>query len=947
MQAIFKEIESAIEGEVYFDQTTCSVYSVDASIFEVKPLGIVIPSTKEDLVQTVKIANRYGIDITVRGAATGITGGCLGKGIIIDTSKYLNKILKVDLEKREVVCEPGVVQDDLNHELAKYGFRLGPDTSTGNRATLGGMVGNNAAGARSLKYGRMVDHVRSVELLLASGELILLGDKSQLAPDRLVRKIQEIKEKYAEEIKKHFPAIPRRVSGYNLDELIKERSLNLARLIVGSEGTLGIVTEMTLDIVLLPKHSGIVVIYFSSVIEAMEKVEPLLSFHPVALELIDSQIIQLGRQSPSLKGKLNWLQGDPAAFIIMELEGESPEDLQNKLTVAAQSLSEYETLLLTDPAQILNVWTLRKAGLGILLSKRSYTRAIAFLEDISLPPQRLAAFMVEFIALLKRHGKEAGIYGHVGSGCMHIRPFMNLNDPNELVKIKAMMLEASDLLLKYGGALSGEHGDGLIRSWLNPKMFGEKIAQAFIELKEAFDPDYRMNPGKIIALPGEPLQNLRFDPSQPPKKLSTFFNFNREGGFDLAVDLCNGNGACRKNEGTMCPSFQATHTEFHSTRARAQVLRDIIHGHLPVQEMTGEGLYDVMDLCLLCKGCKTECPSQVDMAKMKAEFLFQYQEKHGYSWRTYLFARIGQLYQMSAPFARLNNWLLGTRLFKWMMCRLGIATERKLPPLAQQRFSSWFEKHVQTGDLKSDVVLFNDTFTEFVEPNVGKAAVYLLNQLGYRVIVPKWSCCGRPAISKGVLKLAKEQLEKTYSLLAHYAEKNIPIIGLEPSCLLTLRDDGRDLVDEALVQQVEKVCLTLDEFLEREIGQESWNKLKFIDKTQEVKVHGHCHQKSLVGMKPTLKVLNAIPSIKVSEIPSGCCGMAGSFGYESEHYAISMKIGELKLFPTIRESSKDTIIVANGLSCRHQIADGTKRLSLHLAEFVLSQCVMESISPFP
>lgn len=949
-----KELRASIEGDVRFDQTTRRVYSVDASIFEIEPLGVVLPKTKEDLISAVKIANRHGVSIIPRGAATGITGGCLGKGLIIDLSKYLNNIGTIDIAKGTVVCQPGVVQDDLNTKLAHFGYRLGPDTSTGNRATLGGMLANNAAGARSLRYGKMVDHVLSVEILLADGQLVRFGpvppkefeQKRHLlgAEGNIYREVARLKEYYQDEIELHFPKIPRRVSGYNLDELIKPGPLNLAKLIVGSEGTLGIVTEMTLNIVPKPKALGLCLLFFQDKLEAMEHAHELLSYHPMSVEMVDDQIIQLGRNSPSMRGKMEWLPETPQALIIVELEGNNDTDVRNRIHTFTSEMHKNgigeSQLAVLDPIKMAHIWALRKAGLGILLSKRSYTRAIAFIEDLALPPDELAPFMTAFCGYLKSKGKEAGIYGHVGAGCMHLRPYMDLLDPSNVSLMKEMMNDISDLLLQYGGALSGEHGDGLIRSWLNPKMFGERLMQAFIALKRAFDPANRMNPGKIV-FPEEPFKELRIAADSPLKSPKTFLSFQKEGGFALAVDLCNGNGLCRKKEGTMCPSFQVDNDEYHSTRARAQALRGIIHGHQPLEDFTSQELYDVLDLCISCKGCKTECPSQVDMAKMKAEFLYHYQKKHGSSLRSHLFGKIGSLYHMLSPLASSFNAVQGLNFSKKILGWIGVSPKRTLPALATRRFSKWAASYKQPLGTKGQVVLFNDTFNEYNHPEVGQAAMQLLNGLGYEVIIPTWTCCGRPLISKGMLEQARAYAKRVIKMLDAYAKQGLTIIGLEPSCILTITDDYRALIplEDPLSPSVDGVlqaCTTLDQFLAKLVSQGEFS-LPFNEAQRTVKVHGHCHQKALVGMQPTMEVLKAIPGFNVEEIQSGCCGMAGSFGYEKEHFDFSMQIGELKLLPEVRSSTEDTLIIASGTSCRSQVKDGTQRQAVHLAEAILSQ----------
>lgn len=934
-------LRHGVDGEVHFDAIHKHVYSVDASIYEVLPIGIVIPRNKKALLDAIRIAHEYQTPVIARGAATGITGGCLGKALIIDTSKYLNRILEINYEEEYVICEPGVVQDRLNEALSSRGYRLGPDTSTGNRATLGGMLANNAAGARSLLYGTMADHVKAVELILGTGETLTFNEIDaekfrekctlQSTEGHIYREVERIRTEYSKDIQTHFPKIPRRVSGYNLDALLLPK-LNLSRLIAGSEGTLGIASEITLKICKKPEILGLCIVHFSDLSSAMQAVHPMLTYKPISLEMIDHHILERGRQAPSMRGKLEWLTGHPQTILVAEFEGKSTAEIDSKLAQFSKEMQQqkigFAHTWMSKPAEMASVWDIRKAGLGLLLSKRSYNRSIAFIEDISVSPDQLPAFMEKFSHYLASKGKEAGIYGHVGSGCMHVRPYIDLRHETDIQLMEQMMLDVSDLLLEHGGALSGEHGDGLVRSWLNEKMFGKRLYQAFIELKRAFDPENRMNPGKVVN--GPPLtQDLR---QSPKKKLETFLDFSGEGGFELAVDLCNGNGLCRKSEKLMCPSFQATGDEFHTTRARAHALRSFINGSLPIRDFTSQGMHDVLDLCLECKGCKTECPSEVDMAKMKAEFLYHYHKEHGASWRSWIFANIGRLNHAGRHFAPFLNWLGKSHFTKKLLSYIGIAPERQLPPLARERFSSWFAKHIplKTG---KPVILYNDTFTEFHHPEVGQAAVKVLEALGYVVTLLPWTCCGRPALSKGFLEEAKNMAEELIRKLQPHAAAGTPIIGLEPSCLLTIKDDFAALVGKkGDLHNVIKACITFDEFLNNHLKEGLFPSLAFKQQDRSVLLHGHCHQKALVGTRPTLNVLRAIPGLKVCEIDSGCCGLAGSFGYEKEHYGLSMKIGELRLFPAIRGSDEETWIVADGFSCRSQITHGTQRVALHLAE---------------
>ncbi|HEV8051777.1 MAG TPA: FAD-linked oxidase C-terminal domain-containing protein [Parachlamydiaceae bacterium] len=954
MESFFKELKSKIKGEVHHDPITCAIYSVDASIYEVKPIGVVIPKDKDDLITTLKIAAKNSIPVTPRGAATGITGSCLGQGLIIDISTHLNKILEINIAEEYAICEPGVVQDRLNEALAPSGYRLGPETSTGNRATLGGMLANNSAGSHSLIYGCMVDHIQEVELALAGGEILSFGKISNEewknkreennTQGKIYREIHHILNSYSSAIEQHFPKIPRHVSGYNLDKLLASQysipaGLNLAQLITGSEGTLGIATKIKIGISKKLRFTGACVLHLENVIPGMRFIETMLSHHPIALEMIDEKIINSARLSPAVQSKLEWLVGNPQAVFIAEFEGDTHDIVEAKLndfTNAMRALKfTYAQVILNDPKKVAAVWEVRKAGLGLLLSKRSYSRAIAFVEDLSIAPEKLADFMQEFCAYIKSIGKEAGIYGHIGSGCMHIRPFIDLRKKEELALMEEILKNVSDIVLAYGGAMSGEHGDGLVRSWLNEKMFGQDIYLAFKGLKSAFDPGNLMNPGKIVN--GQSLiENLRLSPESENNKISTFLDFSHEGGFELAADMCNGNGQCRKKESVMCPSFQASGDEYDTTRARAQTLRSIIHGKLPMQELTGQALMDVLDLCIECKGCKKECPSQVDMAKMKSEILYQYQEKHGYSWRNRLFASLHRLNYLAAPFSGIFNALASSSIGKTIQGWMGIAPQRTFPLLAKERFSTWFNKQEQKSNNKR-VIIFNDTYTEFNEPGIGKAAFKVLTKLGYKITLVQGQCCGRPLISKGFLKEAKNQALELVIQLDQIVNEDGQMIVLEPSCLSALRDDYKGLLGaNVLLYRLISNTFSFEEYLQRHLL-EGKLPLPFMDIKKDIWVHGHCHQKALVGTGPTLDVLRGIEGFHVREIESGCCGMAGSFGYEKEHYHFSMKIGGLKLFPKIRETQSDDIIVASGMSCRSQIQDGTQIRALHLAEAIANQ----------
>jgi len=897
------------KNKVLTDKLTRSIYSVDASIYEVEPAGVAVPKTVQELQEVVKEAVEKGLSVTARGAATGIAGGCIGEGIVIDVSTHINRILEINIEEEYAVVEPGVVQDELNSALGPHGYRLGPNTSTGNRATIGGMVANNAAGSHSLLYGQMGDHLQEIDLILSSGETVTLKPLAlqewKEKGDPLHQSLWRLREEYQEEINQHFPKMRRRASGYNLDELVRDDGFNPCRLIAGSEGTLGIITRIQVKICPKEKKRSLTLFQFDNFIEAMEAISPLLATSPNAIEMIDRDIIEMGKRSPMMEGKLGWLKGDPAALLVVE----HSEDQE----VGGEKLDDEET--------VEQIWSLRQAGLELLLSKRSYQRAVAFIEDMAVPPENLPSFMKEFLTYLENVGKKAGIYGHVSVGCLHIRPYFNLREASELALMQTMMKEMAKLVRKYDGVMSSEHGDGLVRTWLNPLVFGDKLYEAFEKVKASFDPAGKMNPYKVVDGP-PPNENLRLDPNSGLKEFDTFQCFEDEGGFALSADLCNGNGLCRKKEGVMCPSFQATLREMDSTRARAQVLRSIIHGRSTPQSLDHPALLEVLDLCLSCKGCKKECPSQVDMAKMKAEALYHSHQKTGVPIRSRLFGAIGTLNKWGAKFSFLFNGL--SPLAKPLM---GIAKERSLPKVHFQTFTKRFQTIAQ-NERRKQVVLFNDTFTEHNHPEIGIAAVNVLHHLGYQVFLPEYSCCGRPNLSKGLLRQAKKQALKLIDTLYPFAERGIPIVGLEPSCILTIKDDFPSLAKEEKEKAkiIAGKCQTISRFLEahRDLFPKVEQKETFL-------LHGHCHQKAIEGTKSAINVLSHFG--KVSEIPTGCCGMAGSFGYEKEHFSLSMEIGNLALFPEVKKAVEETL-VADGFSCRTQIKDGTGRSSSHLIQVV-------------
>lgn len=947
-----QELRDALKGEVRSDPVSLAVYSVDASIYEVTPLAVAIVQDQEDLEKAVEIAKRHQIPLIPRGAATGIAGGAIGKGLVIDTAEYLHRILHIDPIKQEVTCEPGVVQNALNAAIAPFGLRLGPDTSTGNRATLAGMLANNAAGSRSLRYGAMRHHIQEVHLLLASGEKLHLKPLDEHAfaekcglrtqEGEIYRTLAHLREHHAEDIKNHYPPLPRRSSGYALDSLLGPFPFFPSCLIAGSEGTLGIITQMTLKLSTLPHLSALLVLSFDTLEQALDAVVTLLKLQPLTLELIDAHIIEAASRSPALQGSLNHLPLTSCTMLIVELDAETASLLEIKVyeaqEYATRQTSAHRIIPLFTTEEQNQMWKLREAGLGLLLSKRSYQRAVAFIEDLSIPPEKLKAFMKEFLALLRREGKDAGIYGHVGAGCVHIRPYLDLRDQDELQTMQRIMEETTALIVRFSGALSGEHGDGLIRSWLNPVLFGPTMMHCFQSIKQAFDPEGRMNPGKI--LPTQRLtDSLRLSPKTKIRPFKPFLDFSSEGGFALSVDLCNGNGQCRKQEGLMCPSFHAYGKEWHTTRARAQGLRAWMHQEVPNTPETSKGILSLLEYCIECKGCKRECPSQVDMAKMKAEFLYQYQKESGVPFRTWLFAHLGKLYRLASWAPSLSNWLLQRSWVRALLARIGITKRRSLPSVAAFRFSTYCKTNPSTPLHPSghSVVLCLDTYTEFLEPNIGKSAKRLLEDLGFEVTVPKWACCGRTFFSRGLLKEARTHAAAFIEHYASYAEKGLPLLHLEPSCFSMVEDDMGALCKDKAWKCVKEATVLFDHFVLKHFGSSLPNWLDFTDNPLSIDLHTHCHEKALLQNSATRILLKRCKGVTLSEVDMGCCGLAGSFGYESEHAQFSLDLGEKKLFSKLRSRQAGHICIANGLSCRNQIRDGTHLKPLHIAEWLYQQ----------
>ena len=948
-RALLEELRRDVTGEVRSDKMTRVLYSTDASIYQIEPIGVVIPRNEEDVVAVVEGANRYGVPVLPRGAGTSLAGQSVGHAIVIDFSKYMRQVLEVNAEEGWVRTQPGIILDELNRQIEPHGLHFAPDPSTSNRANVGGALGNNSCGAHSVVWGKTVDNVRELKVVLSNGDRATLG---LLHPEEIEAKIRgdglegeiyrqliPIGETNQQEIRERYPAIQRRVSGYNLDEFVGDSGLDMARFVVGSEGTLLSITEAKLRIVPRPSHKALAVLHFREMIEAMEASVSILDLRPAAVELVDSMIIEQAQTNLEYSRMMDFVEDDPRAILIVEVTGESEKDVSSRLDELDHRMERsglgYATRRLVKPEDQARAWAVRKAGLGLMMNVKGDAKPLPFVEDTAVAPEALPEYVRRFEEIVRDHGTTAGYYGHASVGCLHIRPMINLKLQDDVDRMLSIANQVSDLVLEFGGAMSGEHGDGLVRSMWIEKMFGPQIYEAFRQVKRAFDPNAIMNPGKIVD--AEPMErNLRTGPAARTVDLKTGFAFAEEGSFASAIEMCNGQGACRKLDGTMCPSYMVTRDEEHSTRGRANALRAAITGALPVDTLDGERLREVLDLCLECKGCKAECPTNVDMAKLKYEFLDRYHKANGHSMRDRVFGNISDLSRLGSFFAPLSNWTLRSQAFKGLLQNMaGIDARRTLPPFASQTFAQWFKARggsPAVNATKGQVVLFPDTFTNYSHPELGRAATMVLERLGYQVVLPRTRCCGRPMLSKGMMDKARRNARSNVETLFPYVNSGAKLVGLEPSCILSFRDDYLDLLDgDPRARAIADATMLVEEFV-LFAQQSGIPAIEFAREPGKILLHGHCHQKALVGTGAAMEVLRSIPGCEPQEIQTGCCGMAGAFGFEKEHYDISMEIGEQSLFSAIRSQTGDFGVVSEGVSCRQQIEDGTGLPARHLVE---------------
>ena len=950
------ELRKQVSGEVRFDPYSRVLYSTDASIYQMEPVGVVIPRTDDDVLAVMDLAAKNGIPVLPRGGGTSLAGQTVNHAIVMDFSKYMHRVLEVNREEHWARVEPGIVLDELNRHLGPQGLGVGlqyaPDPTTSNRACVGGGIGNNTCGSHSVIYGKTIDHIMEVQAILSDGSQAhfrpLEGPalESKLAgtglESEIYRQVRRIAQENRDEVLARYPNIMRRVSGYNLDDFIDDGPMNMSRMVVGSEGTLCVVTEAKVNLVPVPARKALAVLHFKDTPEACEATWEILQHKPAAVEMIGRMIIDRCRESLGFARLLSFVEGEPDAILVVEFSGDTEAELSAKLDALKGDMERkglgYACVTMLEPAAQANVWALRSAGLGLLMSTRGDSKPLPYVEDTAVDPQKLGEYVRRFDEIVKAHGTTAGYYGHASVGCLHIRPLVNLKSSEGIDKMVSLSSAISDLVLEFGGSLSGEHGDGIVRGVWNEKMFGSQIYQAFHDVKRAFDPQGIMNPNKIIDCP--PMtENLRFGTDYRPMNLDTKLDFSSDLGYAGAVEMCNGMGACRKMTGTMCPSYMVTREEEHSTRGRANLLRAVLSGSIPGETLASPRLHEALDLCLECKGCKADCQTGVDMAKLKYEFLDQYNKAHGTPLRSRIFANINTLSRLGSRLAPLSNWASASPLSKWVLQKfLGVAPQRTLPAFAGQTFPGWFKERRSSSDSRRSqegklgtVVLFNDTFMNYNYPNVGIAAVELLERAGYNVVPANPMCCGRPMVSKGMLDKARANARHNVDLLYSYASQGIPIVGCEPSCLLTLRDEYPDLLRDDKSKVVAENSYMIDELIAM-LQDKGDLALEFNDVSgQKVLFHGHCHQKSLVGTRQSMSALR-LAGYQVEEVNSGCCGMAGSFGYEKEHYDISMDIGRQVLFPAVESKDEDWQVAVMGISCRQQIEHGTGRKAKHLVE---------------
>jgi len=960
-------LKNLIEGELYLDNAHKIIYATDASAYRELPAAVAVPKNECDIKKIVAFASENHLPIIPRAAGTSLAGQVVGNGMVVDISKYMTSILELNLEEKWVRVQPGVIRDELNKFLKPYQLFFGPETSTANRAMIGGMVGNNSCGSNSIAFGTTRDHLLEVSAILSDGSEIIFKSisgeeffqktKQQDLEGNIYKEINAIlsEKENRLEIEKEFPkqSIKRRNTGYALDALMQmepfdgSEPFNFCKLIAGSEGTLAFVTEIKLNLLPLPSwEAGLMCVHFNSIDESLRANLIALKYQPTASELIDHYVLECTKENIEQRKNRFFVQGDPQAILVVELTGKDKQEVQQKAKACenemrAEGLGYYFPVLYDSDRD--KIWSLRKAGLGLLGNIPGDEKPVPVIEDTAVDVQDLPSYIRDFNQILEKYGLSAVHYAHAGSGELHLRPIINLKTEEGNQLFRTIAEEIATLVKRYNGSLSGEHGDGRLRGEFIKQMVGNKNYELFKRVKNAWDPNHLFNPNKIVNTP--PMNTmLRYEPGQKTGELKTVFRFHDQNILQHA-EQCNGTGECRKTHnsgGTMCPSYMATKNEKDTTRARANILREFLTRSSKINKYDHKEILEVMDLCLSCKGCKSECPSNVDVAKLKAEFLQHYYDANGVPRRSKLIANFSKSSSIGAMMPGLYNFMVTTPPFSNLIKGYaGFAQKRSMPLLYKTTLKKWYKKHRKKNqEIKQrKVYLFCDEFSNYNDTEIGIKTILLLEQLGYEVVIPKHIESGRTWLSKGLIRKAKIIANKNIELLCDLISEESPLVGIEPSAILTFRDEYIDLASDKNLERAKNLSenvFYIDEFISNEAAQGNISKEFFTEEVASIKLHGHCHQKSLSNIQASVAALSIPEHYKVSVIPSGCCGMAGSFGYEKEHYDISMKVGELVLFPTVRDKEERTIIAAPGTSCRHQIKDGTHTISYHPVEILFN-----------
>ncbi|MCC1485358.1 FAD-binding and (Fe-S)-binding domain-containing protein [Winogradskyella immobilis] len=958
----FTELESQLTGELYFDDLMRGLYATDASVYRMLPQAVAIPKTIDDIKKLIGFAKENHTSLIPRTAGTSLAGQCVGEGIVVDVSKHFTKIIEVNTLKKTVKVQPGVIRDALNNYLKPYGLFFGPDTSTSNRCMIGGMVGNNSSGTTSIQYGVTRDKVIELKTLLSDGSEVIF--KSLNANEFHLKCKQEDTEGYVyktiydalisediqNNIKKQFPKpnIHRRNTGYAIDELIKSSTFsdepvdfNMCKLLSGSEGTLAFTTEIILQLDdLPPNENAIIILHFKTIEACLKSVSTVMKHNLHTCEMLDRTILDLTKHNKTQQENRVFIEGEPAAILMCELKAHSESELQTEIRAFLKTVAELNLAYAFPVLRANNIFKameLRKAGLGLLGNIIGDKKAVACIEDTAVALEDLSSYISEFTTLMKRYKQKVVYYAHAGAGELHLRPILNLKQNEDVKLFRKITTDIAHLVKKYKGSMSGEHGDGIVRAEFIPLMIGEENYKVLKQIKSAFDPNNIFNSGKIIdAYPMD--QNLRYKIDRKEPEISTLFDFSASDGILREAEKCNGSGDCRKLPefgGTMCPSYRATKNEKDTTRARANALREILTHSEKTNKFDSKVLKDVFDLCLSCKACASECPSSVDVATLKAEFQYQYQKVNGFKFKDNFFAKSTKYNKIASKAPKFYNALFQNKLSSRVIKKvLGIHSKRSLPKISKA-FASHYSEYIngQIDPLNNPiktVYLFVDEFTNYLESEIAIDAAILLTSLNYKFEFIHHEESGRSYLSKGFLDEAKQFANKNISIFKDIITKETPLIGIEPSAILTFKDEYIRLADDKdSAKQIAKHTFLIEEFIQQEIELGNITSEQFTEEAKTIKFHGHCHQKALRNQKSSFDILNLPKNYKVTIIPSGCCGMAGSFGYEKEHYSVSMQIGEQTLFPAVRKASIDTIISANGTSCRHQIKDGTRKVALH------------------